>query len=375
MPLSRRAAKAFSVGLLTLSMTVVASGQRTAEKQADKQDASQQPAIEQLRAIVEAIRKCPRMREPNVFPSFFFGTSGPFFMGTTFRHAPVNVVWDIEQKQSARSDRQGYVEFVRTSTYVAEALEKCKRRDADCEFRNRAVTAINKGWAEGTAKGPDQFRYEFDLGIDGLELVRALAKRQTEDHWVATQLRDCPGDAVQLVLKGPLGYRSRPPEVPETWWESAKRGDAEAITSIGSMYALGVTVPQNFAEAMRWYSLAANQGDDWAMNDIGKMYLLGQGVSRSYAEAAGWLRDAADRGNAVAMIGIATMYWKGEGVPQDYTEAYFWLNLGVSGPLPEKLLEEAQSFRRLAAAKLTKANLSEVQERARKWVETHPKIH
>ncbi len=44
----------------------------------------------------------------------------------------------------------------------------------------------------------------------------------------------------------------------------AERGKAVAQWSLGIMYERGRGVPQDYVQAYRWYTLAANQGDDLA---------------------------------------------------------------------------------------------------------------
>ena len=51
----------------------------------------------------------------------------------------------------------------------------------------------------------------------------------------------------------------------------AEQGDAEAQHSLGRMYANGEGVPQNGAEAVRWFRLAAEQGNSDAQNGLGVM--------------------------------------------------------------------------------------------------------
>ena len=51
------------------------------------------------------------------------------------------------------------------------------------------------------------------------------------------------------------------------------------------------------------------------------MYYAGQGVPPDYAEARKWYRLAADQGNADAQTILGLMYHFGQGVPQDYAEA------------------------------------------------------
>ena len=47
----------------------------------------------------------------------------------------------------------------------------------------------------------------------------------------------------------------------QEWTPLAEAGDAEAQIYLGSMYALGTGVPQDYKEALKWYRLAAEQGD------------------------------------------------------------------------------------------------------------------
>jgi len=197
MPLSRCALKAFSVALLFLSVTVVAPAQSISEtnQQADKEDASEQRAIEQLRAIAQSVRKCP-------------GSHTTSAWGSVTVTAPMNVTWDIEQRQSLRSPKIGFIEFTTKKDCTANLnLETCKRKDWDCEGRNQAALMIfNKDMESCSKLKPNQYRYEFDLGRDGLEFVQALSKPEAADRaqWTATSLEHgCVEDAILSILNHP----------------------------------------------------------------------------------------------------------------------------------------------------------------------------
>ncbi len=62
------------------------------------------------------------------------------------------------------------------------------------------------------------------------------------------------------------------------------------------MYDNGEGVPQDYAEAVKWYRLAAEQGDASAQYNLGIMYINGKGVPQDYAEAVKWYRLAAEQG-------------------------------------------------------------------------------
>ena len=104
----------------------------------------------------------------------------------------------------------------------------------------------------------------------------------------------------------------------------AEHGDAHAQSDLGNMYRKGQGVPQDYAEALRWYRKAADQGDADAQYSLGNMYRKGQGVPQDYAEALHRYRAAADKGDANAQYALGFMYCKGQGVPQDYGEAVSW---------------------------------------------------
>jgi len=76
------------------------------------------------------------------------------------------------------------------------------------------------------------------------------------------------------------------------------------------MYANGRGVPQDAAEAVKWYRKAADQGDATGQYNLGWMYANGRGVPQDDAEAVKWYRKAADQGDARAQSALATLQKK-----------------------------------------------------------------
>ena len=70
----------------------------------------------------------------------------------------------------------------------------------------------------------------------------------------------------------------------------AEAGDTEAQFTLGVIYATGEGVPQDSAEAVRWYRLAAEQGYPDAQFALGFAYANGEGVPQDSAEAVRWYR-------------------------------------------------------------------------------------
>jgi formylglycine-generating enzyme required for sulfatase activity len=85
----------------------------------------------------------------------------------------------------------------------------------------------------------------------------------------------------------------------------ANAGDADAQYSLGVLYGRGVwkhfEVPEDDAEAVKWFRLAAEQGHANAQFDLGKLYLHGFDVTQDYVEAYVWFSVAAAGGHADAV--------------------------------------------------------------------------
>jgi uncharacterized protein len=66
---------------------------------------------------------------------------------------------------------------------------------------------------------------------------------------------------------------------------SLRRATRAPRTCSGVLYEEGQGVPQDYAEAVKWFQLAADQGLAIAQNNLGAMYYNGQGVPQDYVQA------------------------------------------------------------------------------------------
>ena len=148
------------------------------------------------------------------------------------------------------------------------------------------------------------------------------------------------------------------------WQRMAENGSANAQYNLGAMYDNGDGVPEDDAEAVKWYHQAADQGHVNAQFNLGVMYANGEGVVKNAAEAATWYRKAADQGDYRSQYNLGGLYANGEGVPQDSSESYVWLSLAaMSGP------KSLAPKRDRAAEKLTAEELILAEQRAIKLFE------
>ena len=86
-------------------------------------------------------------------------------------------------------------------------------------------------------------------------------------------------------------------------------------------------------------------------------------MPQDYAEAVRWYRKAAERGHAQAQFNLGGAYGLGQGVPQDVVYAHKWLNLaGSQGH------EQAQELRRMSEDTMTREQVAEAQRLAREWM-------
>ena len=96
------------------------------------------------------------------------------------------------------------------------------------------------------------------------------------------------------------------------WWIPSASGQPAGIPPFGAVGA-----PKSLRQL-------AEQGDAGAQFNLGAMYAKGLGVARDYAEAIRWYRRAAKQGEARANFNLGVMYWNGRGVPQDQAAAIRW---------------------------------------------------
>ena len=99
------------------------------------------------------------------------------------------------------------------------------------------------------------------------------------------------------------------------------------------------------------------------------MYDNGEGVPQDYAEAVRWYRRAAKQGNASAQNNLGLMYEGGNGVAQNFVQAHKWFNLAASRYPAAERDRRARSVRNRdrMAARLTPAELAKAQRLAREW--------
>src|SRR5271157_5365020 len=110
--------------------------------------------VKQLRAISNAIKACPREESPDT-------GNGKHIYGP-----PSNVTWDVKPNPSIRAPYLGYIEFSVPRNFSASKKYCAQHAEACALLLFQSSVPL---------------RFEFDLGPDGLELMKILAKNKDED--------------------------------------------------------------------------------------------------------------------------------------------------------------------------------------------------
>ncbi|PZN79792.1 MAG: hypothetical protein DM484_10860 [Candidatus Methylumidiphilus alinenensis] len=130
---------------------------------------------------------------------------------------------------------------------------------------------------------------------------------------VTMEYKDIPWDqALDIILKAKNLAQQREGNTIKIMtlneFNELKQEDARTQFILGSNYANGEGVLQDYAEAASWYRKAAVQGNPDAQFALGSLYNFGRGVIQNRAEAAKWYRMAASQGNPVAQEMLNKLY-------------------------------------------------------------------
>jgi putative methionine-R-sulfoxide reductase with GAF domain len=150
-------------------------------------------------------------------------------------------------------------------------------------------------------------------------------------------------------IKSLIGNRKSNPQPPTS--QATSKASLKRVADTTSLESLRI-----FAE----------QGDPAAQFDLGARYATGEDVKQDYAEAVRWFTMAAEQGHIVAQATLGAYYWAGRGVPLDLNKAYFWSILAQAGG------DEASKYRvAVLASRMTHAQVVAAQQAANDWIKQH----
>jgi TPR repeat protein len=191
------------------------------------------------------------------------------------------------------------------------------------------------------------------------------------------QLRPQSQHSLGTLYEKGLGVPQDYAEAAKWYRKAVEGGSAFGVFSLYDLCANGKSTKQDCTDVAKWLAILANQEDRSPLgldSDFGKLspfylgmlYEKGLGVPQDYAEAAKWYRTAADRGHSGAQMALGYLYIVGKGVPQDFVVAHMWTNIAASRSPAELQALYAQQRDRIATM-MTPAQIAEAQRLAREW--------
>ncbi len=158
-----------------------------------------------------------------------------------------------------------------------------------------------------------------------------------------------------LYFKGQNGVELNYQKSADLFRRAAEQGVALAQMHLGEMYYDGTKIPQNDAEALRWYQVAALQGLPKAESGLAEIYAEGRGTAKNLTESARWYKRAAMQGYGTAQHQIGVYYANGTGVKTDLIKAYKWLSLASAQGVIEAIADRDETRRNLSKDQISMA--------------------
>ena len=119
-------------------------------------------------------------------------------------------------------------------------------------------------------------------------------------------------------------YKENYAEAVDFYTKAAELGHIKAQYFLGNCFEKGIGVQRNDKEAFKWYNKAAENRYIKAYYKLGNSYEYGLGVSANLSEALVWYRKAAERRGADAYFNVGYCYDNGIGVKKNPAEAIKW---------------------------------------------------
>lgn len=122
----------------------------------------------------------------------------------------------------------------------------------------------------------------------------------------------------------------------QIWQPLADAGNPVAQYSLGKLFERGGgAIRQDFAQAARWYKVAAKAGIAAAQNNLALMHAQGRGLPRDVEKAIGLWLQASRQNHPMAQYNLGLAYFRGEGVGKEEREAAGWFRRAADAGLAD----------------------------------------
>jgi len=96
--------------------------------------------------------------------------------------------------------------------------------------------------------------------------------------------------------------------------KQAQTGNKPALHKVCYGYHRGKGLPQDYEQALKWCTQAAEKSIPSSQTLLAEIYYIGLGVDQDYKKAFHWYKTAARNNHAHAQFVLALMYIEGQGV-------------------------------------------------------------
>lgn len=238
------------------------------------------------------------------------------------------------------------------------------------------------GLLEVFSPSPDHFSSEDEIVLQRLALmisgavlqpepVESVAKPPTsiDDEFPVETTADLPLPQLSHTQNGLLISAAVTVIIAILWlvgtWDGPGSSNTTSLrsTPAHAQAAQPVAIAAGSVEGLR---KLAEQGDATAQFALGTRYATGQDIPQDYAEATHWFTEAAGHGNVLAQSALAVYFWSGRGGTQDPVKAYYWSLIAQAGG------DDASKSRiTIIESRLNRSDVLTTREEAEEWLKEH----
>ena len=167
---------------------------------------------------------------------------------------------------------------------------------------------------------------------DGINIALATKTFDRRENRADPDSRsDRGGSGAEAVARGEALYKRGDFRAAYPLFKSAaESGNGKAAYYLGTMYLNGRGVTKNEKEAVKWISRSARKGEAEGLFLMGTLYARGiGGLEASDRRAASYYLRAAKAGSVRAYWQLGIRYERGQGVPRDLKQAIVWYEMAA----------------------------------------------
>lgn len=114
------------------------------------------------------------------------------------------------------------------------------------------------------------------------------------------------------------------------WYSlAAEQGNSHSQLTLSSIYADGDKLDKDQEKSLYWLQRSAEGGNSQAQQQLGWIYKEGKLLTENQQKSFAWFKKAAENGEVYSQSMVGSAYLKGVGIDKNSKEAAYWLNLAA----------------------------------------------